>query len=80
MRDPIFTLFATEFDMRPRAIGIMPIGDKDYAVKVTLPRRPLVALPTEFHGVPVRYDLAEEPAVLTGSTKMKWLQKATKSK
>jgi hypothetical protein len=79
-RDVIFTIFATEFKLRPRAIGIMAIGDQDYAIKVTLPGRPMGKLPSELHGIPVRYDLAEEPAMLAGGSKMKWFQEASHQK
>lgn len=75
-RDAIYLTLLDQFHIRPRAIGIMPLNDDRYAIKVTLPRRTLAELPTEVYGVPVRYEIADEPAVLTGGTKMKWFEKA----
>jgi hypothetical protein len=79
-RDAIFAILTTELNLRPRAIGVMPIGDQDYAIMVTLPGRPMGKLPSELHGIPVRYPLTEEPAVLAGASKMKWYREASPRK
>jgi hypothetical protein len=76
VRDVVFDFLWGRYSVRPRAIGIMPLGSHDYAIKVTLPQGIADDLPDEVQGVPIQYDLQTEPAVLAGGTPMAWHEKA----
>jgi hypothetical protein len=76
MRDAVYDLLTNQFKLRPKSIGVMPLGDRAFAVRVTLPRQATTALPDTVDGIPVRYDFQHEPAVLAGGSPMNWHEKA----
>ncbi len=68
-REEVFALLTQILRMRPRAIGVVEVGDGGYGLKVSLPEVPATAPPDELGGVALRYDLVESPATLLGSSR-----------
>jgi hypothetical protein len=64
MRNAVLEDVARRLNLRPRAVGVMPLGNRHYAVKVTLASEPLVTLPDEIRGIPVRYDIQSRRPVM----------------
>jgi hypothetical protein len=65
-RGEVLALVAQALHMRPSGIGVIEVGGGRYGLEVLLPEAPGIPAPAELRGVPIRYAVAAEPAVLLG--------------
>jgi hypothetical protein len=72
-RDNSFRLLEAAVGERPQSVGIVPLGNEQFGLKVTFTNRPARPLPETIEGFTVSYFIAPSPAVAFGGREPSWL-------